>query len=140
MKPIHLILLFFLVFSVACGVRSVSTDQPLDGNGESSHITTKDSVEYELVIFDSDFDSWYFQFAKPKGYYGQRHLESWNERLVHQWNTFSPGRGRHDCRPISYVDYSPTIDYGIELNHKLYHYFRYMHQRCRIFYSRPGDW
>jgi len=140
MKPIHLVLSFFLLVFIACGIKGVSTDHPLEGNDAKPVLATKDSVEYELIIFDQEFDSWYFQFGKPMGYYTQTYLERWNESLVHQWNTFSPGRGRHDCRPMSYIDYSHAIDYGMEINHKLYHYFRFMQARCRIFTNRPGEW
>jgi hypothetical protein len=132
-----LILLIFLFY--ACGVQRDTTipanDDPVEIAEQES-----DSTEYEVVIFDPEFDRWFATNSRPISFYDESYLKSWNERLVQQWNSFSPSVGRIDCRPMSYLDYDSSIDYGKELNYKLFYYFRFMHERCRIFNSRPGEW
>ncbi len=32
----------------------------------------------------------------------------------------------------SYIDYRPNIDYGLDLNYKLYYYFKYFEERNNI--------
>jgi len=96
--------------------------------------------EYELLILDPGFDSWFARNSKPMSFYDQSYLENWNRQLAQQWNTKLGRSRRWDCAPQTYLDYNPRIDYGKELNYKLFFYFRYMHERCRIFDQTPGEW
>ena len=95
-------------------------------------------VHYELVIFDPGFHHWFARTGNPPGFYNQSYLEDWNKRLVNQWNQLY--HSSRACRPEVYLKYDPDIDYGLELNHKLFYYFRYMHERCRMFTVTPGRW
>jgi len=96
--------------------------------------------EYELLILDPGFDRWFARNSKPMSFYEQSYLENWNRQLAQQWNTKLGTSRRWDCAPQTYLDYDPRIDYGKELNYKLFYYFRYMHERCRIFDQVPGRW
>jgi hypothetical protein len=136
MKTILFILALSFPLMFSCGI-SRDTAQPAKSIAENSEL---DSTEYELIIFDIHFDSWLMMNSKPVEAYEQEYLARWNANLVNQWNHFSPGRQGHDCRPMSYIDYDSSIDYGKEFNHKLYYYFWYMHKQCRIFFNRPGEW
>ncbi len=40
----------------------------------------------------------------------------------------SSNQGEYD----SYIDYNPNIDYGLDLNYKLYYYFRYFEEKHGI--------
>lgn len=99
-----------------------------------------DETEYELIIFDPGFDRWFARNSSPEGFYELNYLENWNRQLARQWNTKLGTSGRWDCAPQTYLDYDPRIDYGKELNYKLFFYFRYMHEKCRIFDQTPGEW
>lgn len=99
-----------------------------------------DSLQYELLIFDAEFQSWYNQVQQPPSFYSQQYLENWNEQLVSQWNTQIPNSLRAACLQDSYIQYDANTDYGLELNHRLFYYFRYIHQRCNIFFNVPGRW
>jgi hypothetical protein len=124
-------ILLALVFFYMCRTPAKTTQN----EGEQ----VADTLEYDLVIFDPDFDIWMSRNAKPINFYNEDYLVNWNTRLAQEWNTATM-RGRVDCRPSSFLDYRPSLDYGKELNYRLFYYFRYMHERCRIFTSRPGDW
>lgn len=101
---------------------------------------SKDSVEYELIIFDPAFDSWFFKNRRPMDFFEQSYLESWNSQLVPQWNGAVVSTRNRNCMPTTYLDYRPEIDYGKELNYKLFYYFMYIQQSCRIFSHFPRVW
>lgn len=99
-----------------------------------------DTVEYELIIFDPGFQTWFVRVRQHEEMYSQEYLESWNMQLVTQWNNLLGRRGRPDCMPETYLNYDPRIDYGKTLNYQLFYYFRYMQERCRIFTNFPQRW
>lgn len=143
MKTNLIIIGLLIALSFACRAPMESTGNGGNITDTNSGIVAKeesDSVEYDLVIFDPDFDVWLTMNAMPRGAYSQQYLEQWNAILANQWNSAGAGTGRLDCRPTTHLDYNPGTDYGMELNYKLYNYFRFMHERCRIFTSRPGEW
>lgn len=84
-----------------------------------------DSTEYELIIFDSRFETWYLTRNKPSWYHSESYYEHWNQRYVNEWNyRYHLGDMRFD----SYIDYQRTKDYGLELEHKLYYFFEYFQE------------
>ncbi|WP_283636502.1 DUF6146 family protein [Aquaticitalea lipolytica] len=85
-----------------------------------------DDIEYEIIIIEPGFNSWLVSTAQPKGYYSQQYLEGRNRLYVTEWNSrvLQP----HNFNPNLYemrIDYDPSIDYGYEVNYKLYNYFIY---------------
>lgn len=85
-----------------------------------------DELEYEIIIIDPGFNYWLASRARPEGYYSQNFLESRNWQYVTEWNSrvLQP----HRYNPSLYemqIDYQPGIDYGYEVNYKLYNYFIY---------------
>ncbi|MFW5778288.1 MAG: DUF6146 family protein, partial [Bacteroidota bacterium] len=111
----------FLFFSLH--IQASSPPDTLDL--ENTH--ANDSTEYELIIMDPGFNTWFYANSMPKSFYEQSYLESWNERLVIQWNNALMSGGRFNCQPETYLDYDSQIDYGKELNYQLFYYFFYMH-------------
>jgi len=91
--------------------------------------TDQDSTEYDLIIMDSGFQSWFDANHRPIWYYSKDYLATWNYQYVIAWNAKvrSPSmQNRPDNPFIQEIDYLPNIDYGIELNYKLYYYFKYI--------------
>lgn len=87
-------------------------------------------TEYEIIIIDPGFYSWLKGFARPEGYYSQSFLENRNAIYVLNWNNRVLLPGQHD--PDLYlwpIDYDPDIDYGYDLNYKLYNYFIYFQRK-----------
>ncbi len=99
-----------------------------------------DTLEYELIIFSAEFESWFNRVHTPKEHYSESYLQSWNKQLADQWNYMRHSPRRPGCMPESYLDYDPEADYGKELNHRLFYFFRFMHERCRIFRVYPRRW
>jgi hypothetical protein len=86
---------------------------------------SKDTTEYEIIIVDIGFDTWYltnYSEAKDRSneYYRYKNMVA-----VANWNDYYH-LGRYDRVIESYIDYRPGIDYGIELNRKLFWYFKYV--------------
>lgn len=95
---------------------------------------------YELLIFDPGFESWFNKVKKPESFYNQPYLESWNLKLVNQWNILLNRPQHADCTPTNYIHYDQTVDYGLTLNYRLFYYFRYMQHQCKFFGTYPGKW
>lgn len=85
-----------------------------------------DELEYEILIFDNRFSSWFNSFAKPRNYYSQSYLESRNRVWVLEWNrrAIQATKYNADMYALS-IDYQQNIDYGYEVNYMLYYYLVY---------------
>ncbi|WP_373518607.1 DUF6146 family protein [Pricia sp.] len=141
----------FIVFAilVICAASScagtkkaieVTDDEKMTFNqqeGDTVKIVS-DSTEYEIIIIEPGFNIWLASIAKPEGYYSQSYLENRNQIYVINWN-------QRAMQPLRYggnlyemqIDYSPGIDYGYEVNYKLYNYFIYFQRKYN---QRIGPW
>lgn len=121
-------LLFLALFFVCCK----SSKTPI--HKTSTHPTTaqdtvriaNDSLEYEILIIEPGFNAWLATTAKPEGYYSQQYMENRNIQYVTEWNqrVLQPQRYNSNLYELQ-IDYQPNIDYGYEVNYKLYNYFIY---------------
>lgn len=84
-----------------------------------------DSLHYEVRIIDPMFNTWMIGNARPVGFYNLEYLETFNRFFVTEWNyryiTLSTNE-----RYQFYIDYSPNIKYGYEVNYLLFNYFQYL--------------
>ncbi len=135
MKIQNLLLVLFLLPLFAAAQENEPADT-LKING----VEKGDTLEYELIVFDAGFNSWYNMVQEPMSFYSLDYLEMWNEQLVTQWNSQVPAGQRSACFSNTYIDYNSNINYGLELNHKLFYFFRYIHEQCGVFYSTPSRW
>jgi hypothetical protein len=85
-----------------------------------------DELEYEIIIIEPGFNFWLASTARPEGYYSQQFLETRNYQYVIEWNqrVLQPQRFNPNLYEMQ-IDYQPNIDYGYEVNYKLYNYFIY---------------
>jgi hypothetical protein len=93
--------------------------------------TVEDSLEYELETFDGRFETWYQMHNNPSTYHSQQYYENWNRQYVSAWN-YNAVSGRRNSFFEPIVGYEFTVDYGFELNHKLFYYFQYVEQVLKI--------
>ncbi|AWA30469.1 hypothetical protein HYN48_10430 [Flavobacterium magnum] len=84
-----------------------------------------DELEYEIIIIDPGFNSWFNSYAKPRNFYSQPYLEARNRVWVSEWNIRASS-------PLTYgdlygmrIDYNTNIDYGYEVNYMLFNYMTY---------------
>jgi hypothetical protein len=120
-------LLVIVFFTGACTLHKKTTGFDIK-NQESA---PDDSTEYELIIFDPGFESWFITHSRPTWYHSKEYYESWNRQYVTAWNgkALSPRYARYF---ESTIDWDPFVDYGLELNHKLFYYFLYVERELKI--------
>ncbi|HMB61626.1 MAG TPA: DUF6146 family protein [Eudoraea sp.] len=89
-----------------------------------------DKTEYEIIIIEPGFFTWLQSIAKPEGYYSQSFMENRNQIFVMNWNqrVLQPSRYNPNLYELQ-IDYQPNIDYGYEVNYKLYNYFIYFQRK-----------
>ena len=126
MRITVLFLLMTLLLASCAGLRK--TTQVKISNDLAA---SEDSLEYELIIIDPGFETWLITTARPDWFYSQSYLETWNRQYVSAWNQNVTG-GRNSRVFESYIDYQPHIDYGLDLNYRLFYYFQYVEKKLKI--------
>ncbi len=119
--------LFLLILS--CGVQRSGVNHHSSKLELKSAEQSKDSTDYELIIFDPGFDFWLNSKAESKEMYTNDYLSSINRLMVQEWNRrYSAG----DRRFASFIDYDISEEYSLDLNYRLFMYFRYFQEINRI--------
>jgi hypothetical protein len=127
MKYIILILLVFFSMFWACNSTRNSTtfdDKPNLAN-DTIRIENKE-IDYEVIIIDAGFTSWFNSYAKPKGYYSQSYLEARNKIWVLEWNrrvmlSFQYNQNLYEMT----INYQNNTNYGYDVNYMIYNYLVY---------------
>ncbi len=132
-----LLLLMFFSIQGFCGT-SLQNDR--DTLNLATAEEEEDTTEYRLVIFSAAFEGWFQRTHQPKEFYSQSYLEEWNKQLTDQWNRHIHSARRRECIPDTYIEYEKDVDYGKELNHRLFYFYRFMHEQCRVFSNYPRRW
>ena len=127
MKRVLLLLSALFFFLIACFVfldKKIFDNKP---KLESDTIRiSNEEIEYEVLIIDIGFQSWFNSYAKPRNYYSQSYLESRNRIWILEWN-------RRAMLPLQYnpnlyemtINYDSTTNYGYEVNYMIYNYLVY---------------
>lgn len=101
-------------------------------------IKSKDNKEqeYELIIIDPAFKTWFVSNSKPISFHSASYYEAQNRKYVTSWNELFQLTG--GAGPFgNYIDYRFSEDYGLELNYELYWYFKYIEARYGKRYNFP---
>ena len=135
--PLVLVGFCFLVL-ISCGTQKESivvTDKEEEifnsGSEEPVEIENEET-EYQIIIIEPGFYTWLMSVARPEGYYSKHWLENRNQILVINWNqrVLQPQQFDPNLYQLQ-IDYDPNIDYGYEVNYKLYNYFIYFQRKYR---------
>ncbi|WP_417360021.1 DUF6146 family protein [Galbibacter sp.] len=140
-----------LLFGWACSTPMSTIQENSDFTTEELHISTAEETAfsgqnakgdtvsitdektaYEIIIIDPGYYSWLHSIAMPEGYYSQEHMEARNRIYVMNWNQRVQNPLRYD--PNLYemqINYNSNIDYGYQVNYKLYNYFLYFQRKYR---------
>lgn len=89
-----------------------------------------DSLEYEIIIMDIGFETYLNTIAKPMNFYSKEYYETKNRFYVTEWNirARNPLRYRGDIYENE-INYDFNVDYGLEVNYKLYNYFKFVEHK-----------
>ena len=134
-------ILAILIFIASCGSTRETvnipdvTDEEKEAfsqtEGDTINISS-DETEYEIIIIEPGFNFWLQSIARPEGYYSQSFLETRNHIMVTNWNqrVLQPSQYSPNLYEMQ-IDYQQNIDYGYEVNYKLYNYFIYFQRKYR---------
>lgn len=138
-------LYIFVILMIIIGCssnKSITTnDKRLPQKSDTIRIAN-DSLEYEVIIIDSGFNTWLNSQAKPRGFYSEQYLESRNSIYAIEWNNrvLQPQRYNPNLYEMQ-INYSNTVHYGYEVNYLIYNYFIYFQithkQQLTGFVPRP---
>lgn len=125
-----LLVVFFIVSGIACSTLTpknsvVAKEEPV--------VIANDSLEYEITIIDPGFTTYLNSIARPRGYHSLAYLEIRNRFYVPIWNTRVNNPGLYN--PAIYensIDYDPHVNYGYEVNYKLFNYFEFAQRKYRM--------
>lgn len=127
MKRSIVLLFSGLLILVACNAsqnkKKIEEKSKLES--DTIRIANKE-IEYEVLIIDVGFSSWFNSNAKPRNYYSQSYLESRNRVWVLEWNRRAMLSSQYN--PNLYemtINYETNINYGYEVNYILYNYLVY---------------
>ena len=90
-----------------------------------------DSTEYMIIIDEPGYNSWIVTHAKPEWYYEQSYYHYWNTLYSKEFN-HKVRTGEFDHPFNEFIDYDQTIDYGLEVEHKLFWYFKFIEDKYDI--------
>jgi hypothetical protein len=133
MKTIVYTFLVLSLFIFSCGTQQNTVASTSDTEKEEPVRIANDSLEYEIMIIDIGFNNYLYSIAKPMSYYSNEYLQSRNVVYVSEWNS----RARNPSRfnPNIYeniIDYQSHIDYGLEVNYKLFWYFQFAQRKYNM--------
>lgn len=127
-KIIYILLISVFIFNCNTSKTSASKkDERLESLKQNDTVSIKnDELEYEIIIIEPGFNFWLASRARPEGFYSQQYLENRNYQYVIEWNqrVNQPQRFNPNLYELQ-IDYRNGIDYGYEVNYKLYNYFIY---------------
>jgi len=126
---------FFLFISIglflwACGSSSIKKNTT---KKEEPVVIANDSLEYEIIIFDIGFNAFLNSIAQPEGFYSQSYLEARNTAWVITWNNRVTNNIQFNQDIYeNIIDYQPQINYGYEVNYKLFNYFLFAQRKYKM--------
>ena len=125
-----LVILSLGIFFWACG--SSPINKKIEEK-EEPVVIANDSLEYEITIIDPGFTAFLRGIAQPEGFYNQSYLEARNRAWVITWNQrFQNPLQFNDNIYENRIDYEPNIDYGYEVNYKLFNYFLFAQRKYKM--------
>ena len=133
MKNIIFTFLVVSLFIFSCGSKQNTLASTDETQKEEPVRIANDSLEYEIYILDIGFNTYLNTIARPMSYYSNEFLRTRNIYYVQEWNS----RARNPTRfnPNIYeniIDYQSHIDYGLEVNYKLFWYFQFAQRKYNM--------
>lgn len=127
MRNFWFVLLLFSALLIACG-----TAQKTSTPARKVELKAEDdTLEYQLIVLDPGFET-YLASQPSAGFYSQDYYENWNRQYVTEWNLRHNNPMRYGGFYETEISYNPLTDYGLDLNYRLYYYFRFIEKEYGI--------
>ena len=133
MKTILFVLVIsLLIFSCKSSDKTTSNIDELSTDAQIDTIRIEnEALEYKIIIIEIGFDPW-LRTQKPMTYYTDSYLATRNKFLVNEWNRRVYLPGVYNSQIYSqFIDYEPSIDYGLEVNYMLFMYFEFIRDKYK---------
>jgi len=121
------LMVFFLV-GCATAPRAL---RPSANNMVDLSQSKDDKEEYDLIVLDPGFETWFTTTWNPAKDRSVEYYSHWNYRYSSEWD-YKATRPHTSEFFDSMIQYDPTADYGIEVERKLYYYFRWVDTKLGI--------
>ena len=120
-------LCFLSTLIISCSSSNIKKEK------EKPVIISNKSLEYEIIILDIGFTLYLNTVAKPINYYSLKFLENKNTIYVANWNmrALNPSKFNSSIYE-NVIEYRPQVNYGLEVNYKLFNYFQFAQQKYKI--------
>jgi len=126
-----IILLLTLAFSYSGFAFSEPLNNPPGPASDTLLISSGDTTEYEILIIETGYENWMLTNAKPKWFYTNDYYRNKNQFYVIYWNN-RVIETMHKPPFEEMIDYNPTIDFGLDVNYKLYWYFKFIEYKYKV--------
>lgn len=124
-----IVVLLFVAFPILVACNSSKTQKNFDDKpkleSDTIRISNKE-IEYDVIIIDGRFASWFNTYARPRSFYTQSYLEARNRVWVLEWNrrAMLPSQYNSNLYEMT-INYETNVDYGHEVNYMIYNYLIY---------------
>lgn len=136
MRTLSFLLVVIIGFLFVDNVNAQEKNQEKSG----IEVSAKDSIEYDLIVFDSGFETYLATVPYSKEFYSNEYYKHWNILYCAEWNRRNQDPLRFGGFYETSIDYDPSIDYGIDFNFKLYQYFQFVEdEHDIILIKRKGN-
>ncbi len=123
-------LITFTFFVVSCGSYPTKNNSTVK---EEPVVIANEALQYEIIIIDIGFTTYLNTIARTKEYYSESYLKSKNRVYVSVWNDRARNPQRYNSSIYeNIIDYEPSVDYGLDVNYKLYWYFKFAENKYRM--------
>ena len=119
-----IVVLLFAVFSILVACNSSKTQKKFDDKpkleSDTIRISNKE-IEYDVIIIDGGFTSWFNTYARPRSFYTQSYLEARNRVWVLEWNrrAMLPSQYNPNLYEMT-INYESNVNYGYDVNYMIY--------------------
>lgn len=132
MKKLILLISLPLLF-FACSTNQTTKNSIPNKEDNSLKFEPNEEGDYDIVVFDPQYDVYLKSIALPKESYSKQYYEHMNRLYVMIWNQ------RH-MQPLVYnpelyavsIDLDPSVDYGYDFEYKLFNFFRFIEHKYRV--------
>ncbi|SHK13074.1 DUF6146 family protein [Epilithonimonas mollis] len=123
-----IIIISVFIWSCASGLGKTATNSK---PGISAQKKADSADEWEITVFDTDYETFLASRAQPKSMFTETGLKARNQMLVTEWNS----RFYSGANPGFYevaIDYDPKENYGFDFEYRLYQFFAYCNWKYGI--------
>ena len=125
MKQIVVVLLG-MIWLAACSV-----SRPMMPTDKNLISLESEEDQYEVMVLDPGFESWFITTWSRANDRSEAYYSNWNQQYVLAWN-YKASQPHTSQFFNNRIEYDPNIRYGIDVERKLYYYFRWVDTKLGI--------